>query len=76
MNKLVLGVAMVMAFAGVGGAAQNNMRDALAHLREARQALERAEDNKGGHKQRALDLIDKAIAQVQEGIEFAADKKR
>ena len=75
MKKLVLGVAMVMAFAGVGGAVQNNMRDALAHLREARQALERAEDNKGGHKQRAMELVDKAIEQVQAGIDFAADKK-
>ena len=76
MKKIVLGIAMVMAFAGIGGAAQNNMRDALQSLRDARASLERAEDNKGGHKQRALDLIDKAIAQVQEGIEFAADKKR
>ena len=75
MNKLVVGVAMVLAFAGVSGAAQNNMRDALAHLREARQSLDRAEDNKGGHKDKAIELVDKAIEQVQAGMEFAADKK-
>ena len=76
MKKLMLGIAAVVAFAGGGIAAQNNMRDALAHLREARQALERAEDNKGGHKQRAMELVDKAIEQVQAGIDFAADNKR
>jgi hypothetical protein len=76
MRKLVLGVALVTAFAGVAGAAQDNMRDALAKLREARQSLDRAEDNKGGHKQKAIDLVDKAIEQVQAGMEFAADKKR
>jgi hypothetical protein len=75
MNKLVLGIAMVITLAGVGSAAQNNMRDALAHLREARQALERAEDNKGGHKERAMELVDKAIEQVQAGIDYATDKK-
>ena len=76
MKALVLGVAMVVAFAGISGAAQNNMRDALAHLREARQALDRADDNKGGHKDKAIELVDKAIEQVQAGMEFAADKKR
>lgn len=75
MKKLVLGIAMVMATAGVGVAGQGNMQDALQSLRQARAALEKAEDNKGGHKEKALDLVDKAIAQVQAGIEFAADKK-
>jgi predicted ATPase len=75
MKKLVLGIAMVMVTAGISGAGQGNMRDALQSLREARAALEKAEDNKGGHKQKAIDLVDKAIAQVEEGIDFAADKK-
>lgn len=75
MKKLILGIAMVMATAGVGVAGQGNMQDALQSLRQARAALEKAEDNKGGHKEKALDLVDKAIAQVQAGIEFAADKK-
>jgi hypothetical protein len=75
MKKLLLGLATVVAFAGVSGAAQNNMRDALAHLREARQSLDRAEDNKGGHKDKAIELVDKAIEQVQAGMDFAQDKK-
>ena len=75
MKKLVLGIAMIMVTAGISGAGQGNMQDALKSLREARASLEKAEDNKGGHKEKALDLVDKAIAQVQAGIEFAADKK-
>ena len=75
MKKLVFCIAMVIALAGVSGAGQDNMKDALQSLREARQALDRAEDNKGGHKQKAIDLVDKAIEQVQAGMEFAADKK-
>lgn len=75
MKQLVLGVATSLVLAGVACAGQGNMQDALKSLREARQSLERADDNKGGHKAKALDLVDKAIAEVQEGITFAADKK-
>ena len=47
---------------------QPNMRAALAHLREARAALERAEHNKGGHRGKAVELINRAIAEVEAGI--------
>ncbi len=39
-----------------------------AHARELAQAA----PNKGGHRERALELIDHAIGQVREGIAFAA----
>ena len=52
-------------------ARQPYMDNALHHLREAREALQRAEPNKGGHRERALELVDRAIAQVEEGIRFA-----
>jgi hypothetical protein len=52
-------------------ARQPHMDRALGHLREARAALERAEPNKGGHRERAIALVDQAIAQVEEGIRFA-----
>jgi hypothetical protein len=52
-------------------ARQPHMDRALEHLREARAALERAEPNKGGHRERAIELVDRAIAQVEEGIRFA-----
>ena len=53
---------------GTARADQPHMRAALAALRNARHELEVAERNKGGHRERALELVDKAIAQVEEGI--------
>jgi hypothetical protein len=48
-------------------ARQPHMEAALKHLREARASLEKAIPNKGGHRERAIDLINQAIAQVEEG---------
>jgi hypothetical protein len=44
-----------------------HMTAALEHLQAARAELERASHNKGGHRERALGLVDQAIRQVQEG---------
>jgi hypothetical protein len=52
-------------------AEQGNMDRALAQLQDARESLHEATPNKGGHKYRAVQLIDKAIAEVREGIRFA-----
>jgi hypothetical protein len=41
------------------------------HLREARASLDRAEANKGGHREKAIELVDGAIRQVDDGIEWA-----
>jgi len=51
---------------------QPHMQNALVALQNARTELAAAEPNKGGHRERALDLVDKAIDQVQQGIAFAA----
>jgi len=32
--------------------------------------LEKAVPNKGGHREKAIELIDRAMEQVKEGIEF------
>jgi hypothetical protein len=50
---------------------QPHMKQALHHLREARAELAQAERNKGGHRERALEHVDRAIAQVEEGMRFA-----
>ncbi len=50
---------------------QPNMVAAREHLLQARASLERAEPNKGGHRERAIQLVDSAISQVNEGIEYA-----
>jgi len=59
--------------AGVATAQQPNMQNALASLQNARASLLQATPNKGGHRERALTLIDQAINQVQLGISFAAN---
>jgi len=44
-----------------------HMSAALGHLQEARAELEKAASNKGGHKEKALQLVDQAIQQVRQG---------
>ena len=68
----LLTVALVSGFfAGRLSAAQNHMINALNALRNAKAELQRAETNKGGHREAALKLVNDAIIQVQDGIEYA-----
>jgi hypothetical protein len=72
-QKLMIGL-LIASSMGIGYAlgAQPRMDAALGLLQSARGELERAEPNKGGHRERAIGLVDQAIAQVREGIAFAA----
>jgi len=47
---------------------QPKMREALAHLNQAKKALEQAMHDKGGHRAKAIGHIDQAINEVQAGI--------
>jgi hypothetical protein len=49
--------------------AQPHMRAALAQLKSAREQLDKAKPDKGGHRAKALALTKEAIDQVQKGIE-------
>ncbi|MGZ4811089.1 MAG: hypothetical protein ACXVH7_07675 [Thermoanaerobaculia bacterium] len=53
------------------GSGQPHMNAALDELRAARHELEVAVTDKGGHRARAVQLIDDAISEVNAGIEFA-----
>ena len=53
-----------------GYEAQPEMRAAMEHLREAQRNLNAASHDKGGHRLRALDLVNQAIAEVQKGMEY------
>ncbi len=64
---LVLAVGFI---AGQLSAAQPHMQAALRHLRSAKSDLNRATADKGGHRARALELVDQAIAEVEHGISF------
>lgn len=47
---------------------QGNMHHALDDLRSARAALNDARGSKGGHRQEALNLVNRAIDEVKTGI--------
>jgi hypothetical protein len=50
---------------------QPHMRATLTHLMKAKEQLEKAASDKGGHRAAAVKLIDQAIEEVKAGIEFA-----
>jgi len=72
-RKLALGAALTVSI-GIGYAlgAQPHMTATIAMLQSARAELAQATPNKGGHRERALGLIDQAIDEVRAGIAFAA----
>jgi hypothetical protein len=49
---------------------QPQMIRALGDLRQAKNALEKATHDKGGHRAKALALTNQAIDEVQKGIAF------
>ena len=49
---------------------QPKMHDALRLLGKARTSLKDASDDKGGHRVKAIELVDAAIVQVEAGIKF------
>ena len=46
------------------------MHDALHDLQVARNTLEAASPDKGGHRVKAIELTEAAMAEVRQGIEF------
>ena len=67
---LVLSASFVTFAAPPPPEAQPEMTSALEHLREAKRALESASHDKGGHRTKAISLVDQAIAQAEEGIRY------
>ena len=72
-RKLLFGVA-IAGSVGIGYAigAQPHMTETVTLLQSARAELAAATPNKGGHRERALGLIDQAIGEIRAGIAFAA----
>jgi hypothetical protein len=71
-RRVLLGTA-IAASMGIGYAigAQPHMNESIAFLQSARGELQVAPPNKGGHRERAMGLIDQAIGEVRAGIAFA-----
>ena len=72
-RKVLLGAALAASM-GIGDAigAQPHMEAGVGLLQNARAEITAATPNKGGHRERALGLIDQAIGEVRAGIAFAA----
>jgi hypothetical protein len=49
-------------------AEQRHMEDALSALKKAKNELEQASHDKGGHRENAIQRINEAISEVQQGI--------
>lgn len=58
-------------FIGEAMAYQEHMHAALDALRTARSELQASTPNKGGHRERAISLVDQAIDETRAGIDFA-----
>ena len=67
---IVAALPIVVACAPAGG--QPNMESALNSLQNAKVSLERAAHNKGGYRVRALEHVNEAIREVEEGIRVGA----
>ena len=62
--------AIGLIFSGRANADQPHMQIALDALRKAQAELQTAEEDKGGHRVKALKLVSQAINQVQLGINY------
>jgi len=69
-RAMLLG-ALITASVGYAIGAQPHMNEGIALLLSARGELQAATPNKGGHRERAMGLIDQAIAEVRAGVAFA-----
>jgi hypothetical protein len=68
---LVVGYRVAAAQTAASCGNQPNMWNALVELRNARQALERAAENKGGWRVGAIQWTDTAIRETERGCAFA-----
>jgi hypothetical protein len=57
----------------IASAEQPEMNEAIGHLKEARESLAHASKDKGGHREKAMSLIDQAIEEVKAGKAYAKE---
>jgi hypothetical protein len=51
-----------------------HMSAAYGHLQQAKAELEKASPNKGGHREKAMQLVDQAMQEVQQGEAFDQER--
>jgi hypothetical protein len=72
-TSALLGLLLTFVLAGLASAKpvdQPRMEAARADLQSARSELQLATANKGGHKQKAINLINQAIAAINKGMAY------
>lgn len=52
-----------------------HMSAAMGHLEQAKAELEKSAPNKGGHREKAIQLVDQAMQQVQQGEAYYQQHK-
>jgi hypothetical protein len=67
---IYLFTAIVLAASPASFADQPNMEAALATLHQAKESLQKATPDKGGHRVNAIKLVEQAITEVKAGIEY------
>jgi len=72
--SIAAGAAVAAASAQSAKAYQGNMERAIGELEIALRSLREATPDKGGHRERAMELIRQAMHEVQSGIDYAARK--
>jgi hypothetical protein len=70
--KTILAIVMLLGIVAMAGAVpdQPNMQAARANLITARNELQKATPDKGGHRVNAIGLVNSAIAEVNLGIDY------
>ncbi len=69
---ILIALSLVLGFtAGRASADQPHMQAAKEDINAAMDDLRQAESNKGGHKERAMGLLNQALIEVQLGIDYA-----
>lgn len=68
---VVTAASFSLAGAGAAYAFQPHMINARDHLNQALIELQTADPDKGGHRDQAIDLVHRAIDQVNAGIDYA-----
>ena len=72
-DRLLMGTAVASSLGIVYAiGAQPRTQATIAMLQNARTEIAATTPNQGGHRERALALVDQAIAEVREGISFTA----
>lgn len=70
-GKRVFGILfLLVSFAAISYADQPRMQAARTNLQQARAQLQEAVRNKGGHRLQAIEYLNAAISEINEGIRF------